>query len=63
MSEACSECGGGGWVAGCRPEHAPGCTDTRCASNCPVPVETHEPCPCCGGCGQVPTLDDDGESR
>jgi len=54
----CSECGGVGVVETYRAEHASGCTDTRCMSSCPQPVQVMVPCDCCGGNGaiMVPTI-------
>ena len=47
----CPDCGGQGWVEGIGMAHHPSC-DGSCR-NCPVPVQTQEPCDTCGGSGQV----------
>lgn len=47
----CPDCGGLGWVEGTGMAHHPAC-DGSCR-NCPIPVQTQEPCDTCGGSGQV----------
>ena len=49
----CPECGGIGCVETYRAEHASGCTDTRCMSSCPQPVQVMVHCDHCGGNGAI----------
>lgn len=50
----CPDCGGQGWVGGTGMAHHPSC-DGSCR-NCPIPVQTQEPCETCGGSGQIRRL-------
>jgi len=47
----CPDCGGSGWVEGTGMAHHPSCNGS--CRNCPIPVQTQEPCGMCGGTGQV----------
>ncbi len=52
-AEPCRECSAQGMIESVGMEHGSGCTDSRCCSDCPVPVQVLEPCGACGGYGAI----------